>query len=185
MGKKIIVLNGSPRTNGNTAALAAHFVKGAESAGHEVRRFDLQKMDIKPCLGCCAGGKDPKHPCVQRDGMDEIYPAFMEADIVVLASPMYFWSFTAQLKAAIDRSFAVTELDPNYRPPHKECAMLMAAEGDSESNFAPVKDFYASLLGHLGWKDLGMVLAGGVMAPGDIAGHPALEEAEALGASIK
>ena len=55
MGKKIIVLNGSPRVNGNTAALAAHFIKGAESAGHEVRRFDLQKMDIKPCLGCCAG----------------------------------------------------------------------------------------------------------------------------------
>ena len=64
MGKKIIVLNGSPRANGNTAALAAHFIKGAEAAGHEVRLFDLQKMDIKPCLGCCAGGKDPKHPCV-------------------------------------------------------------------------------------------------------------------------
>ena len=157
MGKKIIVLNGSPRVNGNTAALAAHFIKGAESAGHEVRRFDLQKMDIKP----------------------------MEADIVVLASPMYFWSFTAQLKAAIDRSFAVAELDPDYRLHHKGCVMLMAAGGDSEPNFAPVKDFYASLLGHLGWKDLGMVLAGGVMAPGDIAGHHALEEAEALGASIK
>ena len=60
MGKKIIVLNGSPRANGNTAALAAHFIKGAESAGHDVRRFDLQKMDIKPCLGC--GRQRPQTP---------------------------------------------------------------------------------------------------------------------------
>lgn len=185
MSKKIIVLNGSPRANGNTAELVGRFIKGAEEAGHEILRFDLQKMKIAPCLGCCAGGREPEHPCTQRDDMDKIYPAFKEADIVVFASPMYFWSFSAQLKAAIDRSFAVTELNPDYRPPYKECMMLMVAEGNSEANSAPVKDYYASLLSHLGWKDLGMVIAGGVMSVGEIAGHPALDEAERLGASIR
>lgn len=89
MGKKIIILNGSPRPKGNTAALIHSFTEGAKAAGHNVTRFDLQKMDIHPCLGCCSGGKDPESPCTQKDDMLKIYPAYKEADIVVLASPLY------------------------------------------------------------------------------------------------
>ena len=103
MSKKICILNGSPHLNGNTKELIKHFVKGAEEAGHQVTCFDLQKMNIHPCLGCCGGGKDCNSPCVQKDDMDKIYPIYKDADLVVLASPLYYWTISSQLKAAFDR----------------------------------------------------------------------------------
>ena len=114
-----------------------------------------------------------------------IYPAYREADVVVLASPMYFWGVSGQLKCAFDRLFAVAECMPGYANPIKECALLMAAEGDTADNFAPVKAFYEGLAGHLGWKNRGIVYAGGNFAAGDILNKPAqLAEAEKLGTEI-
>ena len=183
-GKRILILNGSPRMNGNTAGLIASFTEGAIQAGHVVDRFDLQKMNIRACLGCYKGGKDPDSPCVQKDDMDKIYPVYERADIVVLASPMYYWSVTGQLKCAFDRLFAVTEKDAEFRSPSKKCIMLMAAEGDTRDNFEPVVHYYHALLKHLGWTNLGEVYAGGVVYVGDIKGHSALKEARDLGVSI-
>ena len=182
MGKKIIVLNGSPRKNGNTSALVKAFREGAESAGHTVTEFWLSGMKINGCRGCCAGGKNPDSPCVQKDDMEQIYPAYKEAEVVVLASPLYYWTISGQLKCAFDRLFAVAECDPNYTNPQKESALLMAAEGDG---FEESVYWYDRLMGHIGWKDWGKVLCGGVMAVGDIEGKPELEEARKLGASIK
>lgn len=185
MGKKVCILNGSPRPNGNTKELIRRFTKGAEAAGHEVICFDLQKMAIHGCLGCCKGGKDESSPCVQKDDMEKIYPVYRDADIVVLASPMYYWGISGQLKTAFDRLFAVAELTPDYENPKKECVLLMAAEGDTESNFAPVRAFYEGLTSHLGWRNKGSVYAGGNMEAGDILSKPSqLEEAEALGRAI-
>nr|MDD6335236.1 NAD(P)H-dependent oxidoreductase [bacterium] len=184
MGKKIIVLNGSPRANGNTSGLVQAFMAGAEGAGHTGLVFHLQSMNIHGCLGCLGGGKNPENPCVQQDDMALIYPHYRQADVVVLASPMYYWSITGQLKCAIDRLFAVAEMDPKYANPKKECVLLMAAEGDDEGNFAPVRHYYQALLSHLKWRDRGLVYAGGNLAVGDIQGKPALEEARALGAAL-
>ena len=185
MNKKICILNGSPRLNGNTKALITSFIKGAEASGNEAVCFDLQKMNIHGCLGCCNGGKDQESPCVQKDDMEKIYPAYRNADVVVLASPMYYWGISGQLKCAFDRLFAVAELTPNYENPKKDCILLMAAEGDTESNFAPVRAFYEGLTAHLGWNNLGIVYAGGNMDAGAILKKPSqLEEAEALGRSI-
>lgn len=182
MGKKIIVLNGSPRKNGNTSALVKAFREGAESAGHSVTEFWLGGMKINGCRGCCAGGKNPDSPCVQKDDMERIYPAYKEADVVVLASPLYYWTISGQLKCAFDRLFAVAECDPGYANPRKESALLMAAEGNG---FEETVYWYDRLMGHIGWKDRGKVLCGGVMNPGDIEGKPELEEARKLGASVK
>ena len=181
---KIIILNGSPRLHGNTAGLIDTFKQNAEKRGHEITLFNLQKMNIHPCLGCFGGGKNPKKPCIQEDDMQQIYPAYEEADIVVLASPMYYWSITAQLKTVFDRLFAVAEKDANYTNPHKGCIMLMAAEGNNKNNFEPIEHYYHSLLEHLGWKNLGEIYAGGVMGIGDIKGHPALEDVKKLALSI-
>ena len=152
---KIIILNGSPRLHGNTAGLIDTFKQNAEKRGHEITLFNLQKMNIHPCLGCFGGGKNPNKPCIQEDDMQQIYPAYEEADIVVLASPMYYWSI-----------------------------MLMAAEGNNKNNFEPIEHYYHSLLEHLGWKNLGEIYAGGVMGIGDIKGHPALEDVKKLALSI-
>lgn len=184
MNRNIVILNGSPRLRGNMAMLCDAFTKGAESAGHVVTRFDLQKMNIHACLGCMKGGKDITSPCVQKDDMEKIYPAYTKADLVVLASPMYYWSISAQLKAAFDRLFAVAECDPDYANPRKECALLMAAEGNTPDNWKPVLDYYHALTGFLKWTDRGQVLAGGFLDAGAVAGSPVLDESFRFGASL-
>ena len=181
MGKKIMILNGSPRANGNTAALIEAFTKGAREAGNEVTCFDLQRMNIHPCLGCCKGGRNPDSPCVQKDDMDRIYPAYREADVVVLASPLYYWTISGQLKCAFDRLFAIAECDANYANPTKESALLMAAEG---YGFEETLYWYDRIMNHIHWTDKGKVLCGGVMNAGDIAGNSKLDEAYRLGKNI-
>ena len=183
MGKKIIVLNGSPRKNGNTSCLIDAFTSGAQEAGHTVKRFDLQWMNISPCLGCLKGGSGKDGPCVQIDGMNEIYPAYIEADVFVFASPLYSWSFSAQFKMAWDRLFAIVEAK-SMKTRYKECVMLIAAEEDSERNFAPMVYYYNVLAKNMGWEDRGMVLAGGVNEVGDIAGKPSLDDARKLGSQL-
>ena len=181
MGKKIIILNGSPRKNGNTATLTAEFTKGTREAGNDVTEFFLGEMNIHGCMGCFGGGKDPENPCAQKDDMDIIYPAYKEADIVVLATPLYYWTISGQLKTAFDRLFAVAECDPNCRNPKKESVLIMAAEGHG---FEESEYWYDRLEKHLGWKSLGKVLCGGVMAVGDIEGKKELKDAYDLGKSI-
>ena len=117
--------------------------------------------------------------------MLKIYPHYVEADLVVLASPMYYWNISGQLKTAFDRLFAVAECNPNYANPVKDCVLLMAAEGDSQENFEPVAHFYHALLNNLGWKDRGIVYAGGNMDAGSILQKPEqLKAAFNLGASL-
>lgn len=181
MSKKIVVLNGSPRPNGNTSALVESFAKGAREAGHEVLRFDIQSMNIGGCLGCCKGGQDKNSPCVQKDDMLKIYPDYADADIVVLASPLYYWTISGQLKIAFDQLFAIAECDPGYANPKKDCVLLMAAEGNG---YEETIYWYERLMGHLGWTDRGKVLCGGVFNIGDIEGNPKLEEAYNLGKSL-
>lgn len=181
MSKKIVILNGSPRKKGNTAALTAAFADGAKAAGNAVTEFFLGDMNINGCKGCFGGGKDCSSPCVQKDDMDKIYPVYKEADVVVLASPLYYWTISGQLKAAFDRLFAVAECDPDYRNPKKESVFIMAAEG---YGFEESEYWYDRLETHLGWKSLGKVLCGGVMDIGDIEGNDKLEEARKLGESV-
>lgn len=93
--KQIIILNGAARKNGNTAALIGAFTDGAESVGNTVREFYLADMNIRGCMGCGNCGKAKKEtaaPCAQSDDMREIYKEFEKADVVVFASPVYFWT---------------------------------------------------------------------------------------------
>ena len=181
LGKKIIILNGSPRVKGNTSELVKEFTRGAEESGATVTTFILDKMNIHGCKGCFGGGKNPESPCVQKDDMEKIYPVYREADIVVLATPLYYWNFSGQLRTAFDRLFAVAECDENYQNPIKESVLLMAAEG---YGFEDALKYYQNLMKHLGWTDLGQVLAGGVMKVGDIKGNEKLKEAYELGKKV-
>ncbi|MBQ9527012.1 MAG: flavodoxin family protein [Fretibacterium sp.] len=182
MNKKIVILNGSPRRSGNTSELVKAFTEGAKSAGNTVTEFFLDGMDIHGCKGCFGGGKDHNSPCVQKDDMDKIYPAYKEADVVVLATPLYYWTISGQLKVAFDRLFAVAECDSNYANPRKDCALLMAAEGDG---FNETLYWYDRVVcGYMGWEDRGKVLCGGVVKVGDIAGRDEIRAARELGASI-
>ena len=183
MGKKIVILNGSPRKNGNTSALVKAFTEGATGAGNEVTEFFLGGMEIHGCKGCFGGHSSQACPCVQKDDMDKIYPAVREAEVVVLASPLYYWNMSGQIRIAIDRLFALEEGDGNLLRGHERAsALLMAAEGHG---FEDVVLYYDHLMEHLRWKNLGHVLAGGNGDVGDIQGKPELQEAFELGSSIQ
>ncbi len=183
MSKKIVILNGSPRKNGNTSELVKAFTEGAESAGNTVTEFFLDKMNINGCKGCFGGHSNKECPCVQQDDMNEIYPVVKECDVIVLATPLYYWNMSGQIRTAIDRLFALEEGDGNLlRGNSRACALLMAAEGHG---FDDVLLYYEHLMEHLRWKNLGHVLAGGNGDVGDINGKPEIQKAYELGASIK
>lgn len=182
MRKKIVILNGSPRKNGNTSALVKAFREGAECAGHTVTEFFLDHMNLHGCKGCFGGHSDRECPCVQQDDMNQIYPAVRDCDVVVLASPLYYWNLSGQLRTAMDRLFALEEGGQNLlRGNGKSSALLMAAEG---YEFDDAVLYYDHLMAHLRWQNLGHVLAGGNMDAGDVAGKRELQEAFALGQSV-
>ncbi|WP_165070884.1 NAD(P)H-dependent oxidoreductase [Desulfovibrio sp. ZJ200] len=183
MSKKIVILNGSPRKNGNTSALVKAFTEGAESAGHSVSEFFLDGMEIHGCKGCFGGHSKKECPCVQKDDMAQIYPAARDCDVIVLASPLYYWTMSGQLRTALDRLFALEEGDGNLlRGNGKSSALLMAAEGHG---FEDAVLYYDHLMEHLRWKNLGHVLAGGNMDVGDIKGKSEIQQAFDLGKSIQ
>ena len=105
MSKKVLILSGSPRKGGNSDLLCDEFMRGAIDVGNTVAKIRVPEKKIAPCLGCyyCAknGGK-----CVQPDDMAELLQKMIDADVLVLASPVYFYSICAQLKAVIDRTVA-------------------------------------------------------------------------------
>lgn len=182
MNQKIVILNGSPRRKGNTSALVKAFTEGAESAGNTVTEFFLNEMNIHGCKGCFGGHSSRECPCVQKDDMDRIYPAVKESDVVVLATPLYYWNMSGQIRTAIDRLFALEEGDGNLlRGNGRSSALLMAAEGQG---FDDVLLYYDHLMEHLRWTNLGHVLAGGNGEIGDIEGKPEIQEAYDLGKSI-
>lgn len=182
MANKILILNGSGKSNGNTSLLVDSFIKGAEKSGNKITTYFLESMKINGCKACFQGGKDESDPCVMKDDMEQIYLSFREADIVVLASPLYYWQISGQLKIVLDRLFAFEECNPNLLRHGKESILLMTAEGNGyeETNY-----WYDRLMDHLGWENIGKVLCGGVYYKNDIQGRTELEDAEKLGASLR
>ena len=169
MNKKIIILNGAARKNGNTAKLVDAFTDGATSVGNQVKTFYLDGMDIHSCKGCLCAGRDSKSPCSQKDDMDQIYAEFEAADVVVFASPVYFWTITGPLKTAADRLYAELEC-LGYSGFPKQSVLLMTADG---GDYSQAVTWYRTYERNLGWRNLGEVL-----------GKGKTKEAYRLGASI-
>lgn len=105
MSKKVLILSGSPRKNGNSDILCDEFAKGATEAGHNVEKIHVSEKNIHPCIACYHCSKN-SGACVFKDDMAEILQKMIDADVLVLASPVYFYSIDAQLKAVIDRTVA-------------------------------------------------------------------------------
>lgn len=176
------MITGSPRKTGNTAGLVTEFSKGAKEAGNTVTEFFLDRMNIQGCKGCFGGHSSRECPCVQKDDMDKIYLAVRDCDVIVFATPLYYWNMSGQIRTAIDRLFALEEGDGNLLRGHdRASALLMAAEGHG---FDDVVLYYDHLMEHLRWKNLGHVLAGGNGEAGAIKGKPELQNAYELGKSI-
>lgn len=107
MAKRVLVVNGSGRKNSNSRLLGARVAAGAEESGHTVETVDIGGLDIKPCSGCEACIGPEAKGCVVRDDMRDLYPRVVAADVIVLASPIYWFTLPGQIKQFIDRLFAV------------------------------------------------------------------------------
>ena len=179
MSKNIVVFSGSPRKGGNTDILAAAFVNGAESAGKTVRLFRVADMQIGGCKGCnhCF---EEKGVCVQKDDMPQILDALRIADAIVFASPIYYFSVSAQIKLAIDRTYALLSI----KTPVKTVALLLTC-GDSGTKVAEgAVAMYKNICFFSKWKDAGIVIATNLHEPGEIEGRDELEKARVLGREI-
>ena len=136
---KIIILNGAARKNGNTAKLIKAFIEGAASTGNEIKEFYLHDMNIKGCLGCehCSSAKRGQPPCVQKDDMAQINEAFLSSDVVVFASPVYFWTVTGTLKTAAgaDYSQAVRWYETYERNLHWNNLGVVLGTGKTDAAF--------------------------------------------------
>lgn len=175
---KILVLTGSPRKNGNSNTLADNFIKGATEAGHEVVRFDSAFKNVHPCIACNSCGMDG--PCVFKDDFEFVRDNIVTADAVVFATPMYYFGISAQLKAVIDRFYAIN--GKIHRP--KKAVLLMTYANTAASQAKPIESHYKVLLDYLGWQDAGQVIASGVWTAGAINGTPYVEQAYKLGKSL-
>ena len=152
---KIIVLNGSPRPSGNTKAMISAFTEGAERAGHEVTVFDICRMNIKGCLACEYCHTKAFRQCVQKDDMQKIYPALDEAEMIVLASPIYYHGLSGQLQCAINRIYA-----QGY-PKKLKKAMLLLSSGDKGVYDGAIFTYRNSFLEFLHLEDMGIYTAAG------------------------
>jgi len=117
---KILILQGSPR-HGNTYAMAKAFEEAAKANGHEVEMLEIGKMKINGCIACMGCKKTDEHKCSQQDDMQQVYPKLLEADMAVVASPIYCWGFTGQMQSCITRFFAKSPL------PVKKWALLLSS----------------------------------------------------------
>ena len=180
--KKILVVQGGGRPNGNTAQLVNSFAKGAWESGHSVEIISLVKNEVKGCLGCnaCRYGK----PCVQKDSFNDIVPKIKTADCIVFASPLYFWTVSSRIKAFIERFYCIAEEDASpplgryEKYPIKDCALLMTSADDFFWTFEQAVSYYNfTLVNYIGFNDIGTVLAGGC---GDTNGRPQIDKTNHL-----
>lgn len=177
--KNIIVISSSPRKNGNSNALVAAFVRGAEERGNAVEVISLTGKHMEFCRGCMVCNQTNR--CVIADDMKQINEKLGKAEVVVFATPVYYYSVSGQLKTFFDRTSPLFTADYKFRDVY-----LLATAAEDETT-TPEGTIQATV----GWVDCfekarlkKTVFAGGVDAIGDITGHPALEEAYQTGKSI-
>ena len=147
---KILVLNGSPRPHGTTAGMIEAFQKGAEEAGHDVCVVNVAHMNVKGCLGCDYCRNQEKEKCVQQDEMQSLYPEFLSADMIVFASPIYYFTMSAQLQAVIQRTYAIDI------PKNVKMTVLILASGDSFVYGPAITQYYHSIVEYWGVKNMGI-----------------------------
>lgn len=172
---KILVLNGSPRPGGNTAKLIEAFKEGAVAGGNEVNVIDVCRKNIKGCLACEYCHSKGSGQCIQKDDMQEVYDLLKEAEMLVIASPIYYHGISGQLKCTIDRFYSAAY---PVKPPHLKKTAMILCSGDRDQYDGAKFSYEGDFLGYLGLEDMGVITAAGDVTQGKS------DEARALGASL-
>lgn len=178
--KKVLVISSSLRLRSNSESLADEFARGASEAGNEVEKITLREKNIRFCKGCLACQKTQR--CVINDDAPAIVAKMYDADVIVFATPIYYYEMCGQLKTLLDRANPLYSSDYRFR----DIYMLTSATEDEE--YVPER----AVAGLTGWIDcfekarlLGTVFTGGVSEPGETEGHLSLVRAYEMGKSIE
>ncbi len=175
----VVILMGSPRPAGNTARLCQALARGA-SLHHTVDIISVPREHVSGCTGCNACFRDETHRCVQKDDMQELYQRMSGADVLVIATPLYFYGISSQLKAVIDRLH--NPIRNTFQV--KKLALLAVGGNENPKIFRPLVDMYQITREYFHLEDGGVLTVPGVRDREDLTGHPALEKARALGEAL-
>lgn len=179
MGKKVLILSGSPRKGGNSDLLCDRFAGGAAEAGHSVEKIRVAEKNIHPCIACyhC---RDNGGQCVFQDDMAEVMQKMIDADVLVLASPVYFYSIDAQLKTVIDRTVA-RWLEVKNKEFYYIVTMADEEATSADTTLACFRGYADCVEGAV---EKGVIIGGGVYEKGEIKTHAAMEEAWEMGKRV-
>lgn len=179
MGKRVLIITSSYRKRSNSGRLAEEFARGAAGAGHQVETVHLAEQTIQFCRGCMACMKLGR--CVLKDDAAAIVEKMHDAEVLVFVTPIYYYEMSGQLKTMLDRANPLFESDYKFTEVY---ALTAAAEREESTPDRAVQ-------GIEGWVECferarlsGSVFAGGVTGPGEIEGHPALEQAYQMGKQV-
>ena len=179
--KKIVVITGSPRKNGNSSAMTDAFIQAAESRGYAVTRFDTADKRLTGCRACETCYSTGR-ACTFDDDFNTFAPAILKADAVVFAMPVYWYSIPAQIKAVIDKLYALVVGGKDYAG--KACALIACCEEADMTVLDGVRVPMERTAALLKWNMVGEVLVPGVLNPGDIDRTDGCQQAAALAEKI-
>ena len=177
--KNVLILSSSPRRGGNSDTLCDEFMQGAIESGHRVEKVFLRDKTIHPCTGCGVCSQYKK-PCPQKDDAAEIIGKMLAADVIVMATPVYFYAMSAQMKTLIDRCCGLYTQMQN-----KEFYFIVTAAEDDQKKIERTIDTFQGFLDCLDGATIkGVVYGLGVWHAGEIKGNPAMQEAYDLGHKV-
>ncbi len=179
MNKKVVVVSGTMRRNGNSRILAEEFARGAKDAGNEVTKVDIRDLDLQFCTGCLSCNRTAK--CVLKDSMNELYDTFQSADVLAFATPIYYYAVSGQLKTFLDRLNPLYVRDNKFK---KVYLLATAAENDKSAMDGAIKDIQGWVDCFDGVKFENVVYGIGVGGAGEVTRTAAVAEAYKTGASI-
>lgn len=181
MSKKIVVITGSPRKNGNSFAMTEAFIKEAEAKGHAVTRFDAAEMAISGCRACETCYKSGK-ACSFDDDFNTIAPAVLDADVVIFSTPVYWYSIPAQIKAVLDKMYSFCVAGKDIAG--KGCGIIACCEEEDMTVLDGVRVPIERSAALMKWNMVGEVLIPGVLNVGDIEKTDGCKQAAALADTI-
>ena len=169
MSKHVLVISASPRKGGNSDTLCDEFIRGVQESGNQAEKIFLASRKIGYCIGC--GVCNTTHKCVQKDEMAEILDKMVDADVIVLATPVYFYTMDAQMKTLIDRTV------PYF--------IVAAADTEQKMMDRTIEGFRGFTQDCLtGAREKGIIYGTGAWQAGEIKGTPAMKQAYEMGRNV-
>jgi len=170
---KVVCLLGSPRGKGNSSTIAGRFCETAQGLGAELKTYALNELDYRGCQGCMLC-KTELDRCAVEDDLTEVLDAIRETDVLVIASPVYFWDISGQLKCFLDRTFSylvpnfMTNPEPSRLSHGKKLVLILTQGNPDETKFTDIYPKFEYFFSRFGFDDRHLIRACGVREPGEV-----------------